>query len=209
VTGPKTRDDLFALHNGKLSQVLIEFTASGFFCFFRRSPGQYLNTTVTLDQLYTNANIQKLTTDLAATDEPDQHAEIIQRFIASADYIKHNKYDYLDNSIRMIEESNGNVTVNNICRQINISERQLNRKFVEITGLKPIQYIKLKQLHYIINLLHTRQFTSLKELAYETGFYDPAHFNHHFKKLTGMSPGAFLISEEHIAFKYYNDLLKD
>jgi AraC-like DNA-binding protein len=208
-TGPKTRDDIIALHNGKLSQVLIEFTATGFFCFFRRSPADYLNTSVALTNLIDGSNTEMLSDDLAKTDNPNEHAELIQQFIASMNILTSHKYSYLVTAIRLIEESNGNINVNTICQQINISERQLNRKFLEITGLKPLQFIKLKQLHYIINLLHSEQFSSLKEIAYQMGFYDPAHFNHHFKKLTGMSPGTFLTSEEHIAFKYYNDLLKD
>jgi AraC-like DNA-binding protein len=209
ITGPKTLDEIYALHNGRLSQVLIEFTATGFYCFFRETPADYLNTTMALTKLMDSSNAGILLDDLTKTDDPNEHAQLIQQFIASVNVIKSNKYSYLETAIRLIEESNGNISVNKVCRQINISERQLNRKFIEITGLKPLQFIKLKQLHYIINFLHSEQFSSLKELAYETGFYDPAHFNHHFKKLTGMSPGTFLTSEEHIAFKYYNDLLKD
>jgi AraC-like DNA-binding protein len=209
ITGPKTHDEIFAVHNGKLSQVLIEFTACGFYCFFRCSPGNYLNSTIALAKLLSSENIQKLNDKLSATDNSNQHVSIIQQFIGSVNYLRHNKFSYLDTSIRLIEESHGNISVNNVCQQISISERQLNRKFIEITGLKPLQFIKLKQLHYIINLLHSEHFSSMKELAYETGFYDPAHFNHYFKKLTGMCPGSFLASEEHVAFKYYDDLLKD
>ncbi len=206
VTGPKTRDDIYALHYGKLSQVLIEFTVTGFFSLFGKTPLELLNITVPIDHLCRNSLVLKMTDDLTKTDNPNSHAEILQSFMDSENKQMHIKFYYLYQAVRMIESSFGNISVGDISRQINISERQLNRKFLEVTGLKPIQYIKLKQLHYIINLLHTRQFISLKELAYETGFYDPAHFNHHFKKLTGMSPGAFLASDEHVAFKYYNDL---
>jgi AraC-like DNA-binding protein len=209
VTGPKTLDDIYAAHNGKLSQVLIEFTASGFYCFFRRTPADYLNTTVALTNLMDGSNTGMLSDDLSKTDDPNEHAALIQQFMASMNILKSHKYAYLATAIRLIEESNGNISVSTVCGRINISERQLNRKFIEITGLKPLQFIKLKQLHYIINLLHSEQFSSLKELAYQMGFYDPAHFNHHFKKLTGMSPGNFLESDEHVAFRYYNDLLKD
>jgi len=209
ITGPKTSDDIYALHNGRLSQVLIEFTATGFYCFVRRTPYDYLNTSVALGSIINGSHIEKLMDNLALTDFPNDHAALIQQFIGSMNILKSHKYSYLETAVRLIEESNGNISVNTVCNQISISERQLNRKFIEIIGLKPLQYIKLKQLHYIINLLHSEQYRSLKELAYETGFYDPAHFHNHFKKLTGMSPGAFLASDEHVAFKYYNDLLKE
>ncbi len=209
VTGPKTRDDIFALHNGRLSQVLIEFTVTGFYFLFKRSPLVFLNSTVPLGSLLGATVPDKLAIDLAKTDNPNEHAFFIQQFISSINTIQSLRFSYLASAINLIEESNGNINVSSVCRQINIGERQLNRKFIEITGLKPLQYIKLKQLHYIINLLQSDQFSSLKELAYDTGFYDPSHFNHHFKKLTGMSPGNFLASDEHVAFKYYNDLINE
>jgi AraC-like DNA-binding protein len=205
VTGPKTRDDVFALHNGKLCQVLIEFTAVGFYCFFHCSPVKYLNATVALGSLVPLCNVQILTNDLSRTDDHQQHAALIQQFLATLNLKMCNQLAYLNEAVKMIEDSKGNTTVKEITRQINVSERQLDRKFIEITGLKPMQYIKLKQLHYIISLLQKKQFKTLKELAYEAGFYDPAHFNNQFRKLTGMSPGAFLASDEHVAFKYYND----
>lgn len=207
VTGPKTREDIYAIHHGRLSQVLIEFTASGFYCFFRRTPACFMNKTLDLSQLIMDSVFEKLLSDLTKTGDVQEHVSILQQFISSTNVLQSQKYAYLETAIKLIEESNGKISVSSLCQQIHISERQLNRKFIEIVGLKPLQYIKLKQLHYIINLLHSEQYRSLKELAYETGFYDPAHFNNHFKKLTGMSPGSFLASDEHVAFKYYNDLI--
>ena len=104
----------------------------------------------------------------------------------------------------MIDKSFGDISVNHICKEIGKSERQFYRKFSEIVGIPPIQYIKIRQLHFIINLIHLKQYQSIKELAYDTGFYDPAHFTNSFKKLTGMSPGAFIKSDEHIALDYFS-----
>ncbi len=146
VTGPKTRDDIYALHNGKLSQVLIEFTASGFYCFFRRTPADYLNTTVALTNLMDGSNTGMLSDDLAKTDDPNEHAALIQQFIASMNILKSHKYGYLVTAIRLIEESNGNISVNTVCGQINISERQLNRKFIEITGSKAASVYQIKTI---------------------------------------------------------------
>lgn len=209
ITGPKLRDDIYAVHNGKLSQVLLEFTAPGFYFLLRHSPACMLNRTKALPELIKTESFEKLLKDLGNSDDPVFHANILQQFILSMNVLKSHQTGYLDSAIKRIEESNGKISVSLLCDQIHISERQLNRKFLDVVGLKPLQYIKLKQLHYIINLLHTEQFSSLKELAYETGFYDPAHFHNHFRKLTGMSPGAFLASDEHVAFRYYNDLVQE
>jgi AraC-like DNA-binding protein len=205
ITGPKTRDDLFALHAGILKQVLLEFTPCGFFRLFCKSPAGYVNRVSHLSEFVPYEDTVRLEKRLSRENDQKSHLLILQDFISGILTItKYKKVDYIEKAIVLIESLKGRITVNDLCREINISERQLNRKFTEITGIKPARFIKIRQLHYIIHLLQAQQFLSLKQLAYETGFYDPAHFNNSFKKHTGMSPGEFLTSDAHVAFKYYD-----
>ena len=52
ITGPKTLDDIYAVHNGKLSQILIEFTPSGFYYIFKKSPAHLVNKTTSFSKVY-------------------------------------------------------------------------------------------------------------------------------------------------------------
>ena len=52
ITGPKTTDDIYALHNGKLNQVLIEFTPTAFYYIFHYSPSELVNVTVSMSDLF-------------------------------------------------------------------------------------------------------------------------------------------------------------
>jgi AraC-like DNA-binding protein len=205
ITGPKTTDDIYALHNGKLNQVLIEFAPSAFYYLFHSSPSELVNITVPMADLFPGQKPAELLNKLISSKNYRSRVKLLQEFIVSIRDKVLTPVAYIEEALLLIDESYGNISVHNICKKINISERQCSRKFIEIVGISPIQYIKIRQLHFIINRIHLNHYQSIKELAYDTGFYDPAHFNNSFKKLTGMSPGAFIKSDEHIALDYFSD----
>ena len=93
-------------------------------------------------------------------------------------------------------------------KEIGISERQFDRKFREVVGISPKCYSKILQLHFTINLMRSKNYSSIQEIAYQAEFYDIAHFTHRFKELTGFTPNEFIKSDKHIALKYFTDLTK-
>lgn len=100
-------------------------------------------------------------------------------------------------SIEILLNYNGQVSVDELAEQLNINRRQLERKFSSAIGLSPKQLSKVIRLQATLKMLQKKQFTSLTSLAYESGYYDQAHFIKDFKEFTGMSPKQF-----------YNDSLK-
>jgi len=207
ITGPKTLDDIFAEHKGKLSQILIEFTPSGFYYLFMHSPSNLVNASTPLSTFVEQEVLSDLLERLTKSRDSNKRVKLLEDFLIDQKSHALSPVDYIEKAIFLIDESFGNISVNSVCNKIGKSERQFNRKFNELVGIKPIQFIKIRQLHYIINLIHLKQYQSIKELAWDTGFYDPAHFNNSFKKLTGMSPGAFIKSDEHVALDYFTDLV--
>lgn len=207
VTGPKINDDIYALHHGKLLQVLIELKPSSFFYLFGQSPIDIVNQTVGLKNFIQPTFVDDLLELLQENNHYRSHVkklyDFLEKFIGNAT----KPVIYIDEATDLIDRTSGNITVHSVCDKINKSERQFNRKFREIMGIPPIQYIKIRQLHFIINLIHLKEYRYIKEIAYDTGFYDPAHFTKSFKKLTGMSPEVFIKSDAHIALDYFSELI--
>jgi len=207
VTGPKTSDEIYALHNGKLFQILIELRPYFYYYLFNRSPQEIENKIIPLQDLVNPEKVNHLVISLSGDENSEFKISTLCDFLNDLEPAKKQKVLYIEEAISIIEKENGNVSVGSICNNINRSERQFNRKFTEVIGISPIQYIKIRQLHFVINHFQKHQHNFIKELAYDTGFYDPAHFNHSFKKLTGMSPGEFISSKDHVALDYFTGLL--
>ncbi|KQY19297.1 AraC family transcriptional regulator [Rhizobium sp. Root483D2] len=63
----------------------------------------------------------------------------------------------------------------------------LSRQFRASLGTSPHRYLVMRRLERARGLIGSGR--SLVEIALETGFSDQAHFNRHFKKAHGMTPG--------------------
>ncbi len=203
ISGPKTMDNIFVEYNGRLSQILIEFSASGFYHLFHHTPAQLANK---LSDLHNHISPQisiRLEQELNKTNNVEEEILLLEEFLINMSSNALPFIDYIENALEIIDKHHGNITVNKISEQICISERQLNRKFHQVVGISPKCYAKLFQLHYVIQLMHFNKYSSLQEIAYETEFYDPAHFSHRFKELTGFTPHEFIKSDKHIALDYF------
>ncbi len=78
-----------------------------------------------------------------------------------------------------------------LCREIGVSERQLQRKLKSITNKSPIQLISSVRLHRAKELL-LQNHHNIAEIAYQTGFSNPSYFSKSFKKEFGLSPSSLL-----------------
>lgn len=83
--------------------------------------------------------------------------------------------------------SQHHLTVNHICEQVCLSDRQLRRFAQDWLGMNTEEFIQYHKYLYCLDLLrHSKQ--SLTEIGYEAGYYDQSHFIREFKSYTDMTP---------------------
>jgi len=208
ITGPKTDQNICVEYEGELLQILIEFTATGFYYIFHSSPASILNSLVDPSQFVSHETLENLTSNLLATDDPNTHIDILQDYLIELSYHALPFCNYMEKAIPILENNIGKNAIKDIAIAVNKSERQFSRQFSKMVGLSPKQYSKILQLHYVINLMNLKEYSSLKEISYSANFYDQSHFDRRFKELVGITPNEFLISKEHNALKYFTDLVK-
>ncbi|HYD20063.1 MAG TPA: helix-turn-helix domain-containing protein [Flavipsychrobacter sp.] len=74
----------------------------------------------------------------------------------------------------------------------NMSVRQFNRKFNEVTGLSPKHYLRITRMQeFISQYRQSGDAKSLSSVIYDCGYYDPAHFSHDFKDIAGVKPSEY------------------
>lgn len=84
-----------------------------------------------------------------------------------------------------------NESIDQLSQQIALSRRQFERKFREEVGLSPLQVKQFHRIRRARQIIMLRPETPLVNVAYDVGFYDQAHFNRHFQKITGQTPGQY------------------
>lgn len=99
---------------------------------------------------------------------------------------------YLMNTLQLAHQRKGNIAVNELCAQIGVKERKLQRLFSEQIGVSPKKYIRNIKLHSFLGLLKYKSHSSLTQLSLEAGYYDQAHLIKEFKKTVGFNPSTYL-----------------
>ncbi len=105
-------------------------------------------------------------------------------------------YDYnscISNFISIALNKRGKILVHELCSQIDINERKLQRLFSEQIGISPKKFLNNIRLHYFLSL--TKKKGSLTQFGLEAGYYDQAHLVREFKKTIGFNPSRYLTSE--------------
>jgi transcriptional regulator GlxA family with amidase domain len=86
---------------------------------------------------------------------------------------------------RHIEEnSNNEIQFSVLAKTLNISERQLTRRFKQTLQCTPLQYLQKVRIHKACNLLELSELPSSK-IVYQVGYQDESSFRRLFKKTLG------------------------
>lgn len=98
---------------------------------------------------------------------------------------------YIDLAIEYMETFfSSNISIEDICNEINVSPFHFIRIFKQKTGISPHQYLVNIRIRKAKELLCTRQY-SIAEVALLCGFISLPHFSNTFKVITGHSPSEY------------------
>ncbi len=86
---------------------------------------------------------------------------------------------------------NPDFTVSEFCQAMAMSQSQLYRKSVELTGMSPNVFLKEFRLEKAKELMN-KQRCSISQITFDAGFTSPSYFTKCFKKNYGLLPMAYL-----------------
>ncbi|MFL2840270.1 MAG: GlxA family transcriptional regulator [Pseudohongiellaceae bacterium] len=90
----------------------------------------------------------------------------------------------------MHQHFNTNINMLHLSKTFKLSQRSLNRRFKQATGLSPAQYLKEIRLEKAKELLKTSNL-AIAEVAYNVGYPNNAYFSTLFKHGVSLSPGKY------------------
>lgn len=104
--------------------------------------------------------------------------------------LKHLKERHNQNvleSIYYILLHKGNISIQELKQQIHLSDRQLERLFLEYVGVSPKSMASMIRYQYLWNDIVYRPFYNILDLVDKYGYSDQAHLCHDFKKYHSMN----------------------
>ena len=99
--------------------------------------------------------------------------------------------------VQEIVHHKGVVSIDSLVRDMGISCRHFDRKFLETVGIPPKVFTRLVRFQSTLQLPFKVNVKNLTELALSSGYYDQSHFIRDFKAFSGLSPKEYFKMERH------------
>jgi AraC-like DNA-binding protein len=146
------------------------------------------DTCLDLSLLPTNANIPLLE-QISETDSVPEQIDAVSSFLVRMLQLNYSKTDrQLNFALHQIAISKGTVSLNELHKTLNISERTFERRFEQYVGISPRLFSRICRFQATLTQLKSRNYEKLSDLAFDNGYADQSHFIRTFREFTGFSP---------------------
>lgn len=191
----QTIEPFYIEPTGYVNTFAVRFYPYGFANFVTTPIQNLANKETPIGMLFGEEKAEELSQKIVQATNSNQRIEIIEEFLLA----KLNDKTTIDNIVRQTIDAllttNGTASITSILKSDLSKRRQLERKFIKQIGVSPKQLGKVIRLQTALKLILNNKTENLTNIAYESEYYDQAHFIKDFKEFTGINPKVFLGNE--------------
>lgn len=177
---------------GYVNIFAVSFYPFGLANFIAEPIKNLVNKETSIDLLFGEISAKELEQKIVKATDIRERIEFIEQFL----FDKLNDETIINTIVKTTVDTllstKGGTAINIILKQNLSKRRQLERSFLKQIGISPKQLAKVIRLQTALKLLLNEEAESLTGIAYESEYYDQAHFIKDFKEFTGISPKEFL-----------------
>jgi len=180
---------------GYVNTFAIRFYPYGFANFVITPIKELANKETPIKLLFGENIAKKLEQKIIQAKDVKERIDIIEKFLLERLNDKSTIDTIVKTTVDVLLSTNGNASITTILKEDLSKRRQLERKFAKQIGVSPKQLGKVIRLQSALKILLNKKAESLSNIAYESEYYDQAHFIKDFKEFTGTNPKEFLENE--------------
>lgn len=180
---------------GFVNTFAIRFYPYGFANFVNVSIKNLANKETPLESLFGQKTAIDLEQKIVEANNTNVRINIIEKFLFNK--LKENTTidKIVKTTIDTLFATNGSTSITTILKEDLSKRRQLERNFKKQIGISPKQLGKVIRLQTALKLLLNKKTENLTDIAYQSEYFDQAHFTKDFKEFTGVNPNEFLGNE--------------
>ena len=192
VVGPSSRHSARLLLAGPVAAFHVAFQPTGFHRLFGIGMGQLSDIAVGICDLGLKPLDEFVGSIRQAPDFPSR-VRVADNWLAHR-LAWSRAADPLDHVARLIRHANGAPPVAKMAARLDLSPRQLQRRFTDQVGLTPKLYARTVRFDAVLEARERNPDLTWTTLAHRFGYFDQAHLLRDAHAFTGMPPSA-LVSE--------------
>lgn len=179
--------------NGTYLFFEIYFKPCGFTYLFKIPSCKVANQIIDADDLF-DSTIKHFYEELSSADGLTAMGLLADSFLINL-LKKSNSINSKDKITFISQEiikNSGNININKLALDANMSFRSLERQFIEQVGIPPKLFCCVSRFNQALNLKLKNPNKSWTSIAFECGFYDQMHLIKDFRRFSGYSPSHFM-----------------
>jgi len=189
-------EPFFVEPTGYVNSFAVRFYPYGFANFVSTPVKNLANKDTPIELLFGEKASKQLEQKIIQATDTKKRIEIIEEFLLDKLKNKATIDNIVKSTIEALFSTRGSTPINSILKDDLSKRRQLERKFLNQIGISPKQLGKVIRLQTVLKMLLKQPSESLTKIAYDSEYYDQAHFIKDFKEFTGTSPKEFLDDEK-------------
>jgi AraC-like DNA-binding protein len=170
---------------GSTGFLSVRFRPWGAHHFLRLPVSELADRLVSAEDLWGGA-CRELEERLAAATSIGDRVALVEDFLVAR--LQTDRKPEVEPLVRAVWRRGGDVRVAELCAELGLTERALERTFATAVGMAPRSFIRLSRFLHACARLRSGAWTSLTGLAHDCGYYDQAHFIADVKAFSGMTP---------------------
>lgn len=180
---------------GYVNTFAIRFYPYGFANFIQVPIIELADKETSLNELF-GKNASQLENQIIHANSTQERIELVEQFLLNklADQVTIDSI--VKSTIDALLKTSGNASITSILSKEPSKKRSLERKFSKQVGMSPKQLGKVIRLQAALKTMLHKQADNLTQVAYESEYYDQAHFIKDFKAFTGINPKEYLSDEQ-------------
>lgn len=191
----QTIEPFFIEPTGYVNTFAIRFSPYGFANFVTMPLKDLANKETPIEKLFGEKTAKELEIKIIRATNSIQRIEIIETFLLDKLNEKSTINNIVKTTINALLATNGRASISTILKEDLSKRRQLERNFIKQIGVSPKQLGKVIRLQTALKMLINKKSENLTDIAYESEYFDQAHFIKDFKEFTGINPKKFLENE--------------
>jgi len=177
------RSDLGGL--GKVSGVSARLTPWGLNVFRSGIVKDCAEKRVDCRDIFPRYSIEKIEDKLSNMRTAKERVQCVEDFLLAI-LNRDNEDLLIQKACRDLSASNGNYPIRMLARNLGLTERTFERRFLNHVGATPKKYARVVRLRHAI--FQRKTLSTWADVACAVGYYDQSHMIHDFQELYGISP---------------------
>lgn len=194
VMGQRT-NSYFIEPMGNVDTFSVCFYPYGFANFVTTPLENLVDKEVPIKDLFGAPLASKLEKNIANARNTQERIDVIEAFLINKLNENITVESIVKKTVDLLMITNGKFTISSIMKEDLHKRRQLERKFKKQIGISPKKLSKVIRLQAALKIMLSDEHDKLTNVAYESDYFDQAHFIKDFKEFVGTTPKAFLGDE--------------